>query len=338
MNVGNARNGETHKDGSAGWHRARRKGVGGSDAAVILGMEPFGLDRKALWRRKIGREDPFQGNTATEYGSIMEDYILYRAIREGELDNDFSVFSDFEVEDPPQQLIHTSYDWCVGNVDGYIPGKGRGVEIKTSSKPFKYVDGDCKDLHYPQIQHYMAVTGLDRWSYLYFEVPFERRCALDIETEFVSEGEGERYFNYLADEGKLSHTVIDRDDAYIGNLLEVEESFWAKVKSGTEPELREPEGEVRRDEDTKLQGLFDSYARADKKIDDASAPVQDKVEMAEDQKEKYKNELRTYLDSLPEDAKKVHCGEHHATWNARGYWQITAAEPEKPSRDHSDPF
>ena len=42
---------------NAEWHRERRKGIGGSEASAILGLNPY-MTNVQLWRYKTGREVP----------------------------------------------------------------------------------------------------------------------------------------------------------------------------------------------------------------------------------------------------------------------------------------
>lgn len=338
--LGRAKVGEAHDDGSPGWHRQRRRGLGGSDAAIVLGHEPFGNDRQTLWRRKTGREDPFGGNTATEYGSTIEDFIAERAMELAKIDGNFAELK--EIVEIPQHLTDPDHTCLVANIDGYLPTLDEGVEIKTSSQKFRYFDGDCKEIHYPQIQHYMGVTGLDRWHYLYFEVPADRGFTLEVADEFVTPSAKPMFWEFVCEEGRLFHTTIDRDDAFIERLREAELDFWEYVEADEPPPNREPEGEVAVEDDALEEG-FRRYALASQKVDEAQQPVEDRVEQLEEQKSSAKQELRRLLDTMSaqhDDAKKIHVGDHSATWRADWEtWQINESDVTADEVDtNDDPF
>ena len=44
-------------DNEKDWHNARHKGIGGSDVASILGLNPYKTNVE-LWREKTGRTKP----------------------------------------------------------------------------------------------------------------------------------------------------------------------------------------------------------------------------------------------------------------------------------------
>jgi predicted phage-related endonuclease len=95
----------------------------------------------------------------------------------------------------------------VANVDGFIemPGDTVGLEIKTGSsytlKGWGGKDGEeVPDDYYCQVQHYMAVLGLDR---------------------FVIFG--------LIGNCRV-YRIVERNDEFIGELIETERSFWQLVE------------------------------------------------------------------------------------------------------------
>ena len=60
------------------WLNARREGIGGSDAGVILGLSRF-ASPYSLWVEKSGlATDTFEGNEATQWGNDLEPVIAAR--------------------------------------------------------------------------------------------------------------------------------------------------------------------------------------------------------------------------------------------------------------------
>lgn len=310
MDIGQASALATYEDGTDEWLEQRRKGVGGSDAATILGLKPYGNDRITLWRRKTGREEPFRGNNATEYGSVMEDYIFQRA----------AIECASNIRECDAQLQHPKYNWMLANVDGVIfeGDNASGIaEIKTSSSaaPTK----GCHKYHYPQIQHYLAVTGLDYALYIYFEIPFDRSSALDIAEMFLSEDKKKDYWSWIADEGWMTTRTIDRDDDYIEHLIEAEKKFWSHVENETPPGEFIPEGVIEISDD-KLADLLDQYGHAHAEIKAASAP-KDAEERKESAKEAIKQRTQA-IASAHGDIKEVRIKgtDDYVKWHGGGYW------------------
>ncbi len=59
------------KQGSDSWHAAREGRLTGSVFAAAIGISPY-LTRPELWRQMTGRSPKFEGNEATDYGTLHE--------------------------------------------------------------------------------------------------------------------------------------------------------------------------------------------------------------------------------------------------------------------------
>lgn len=110
-------------------------------------------------------------------------------------------------------LQHPKYTFMLANIDRYIMDneRGRGIlECKTANEYFKGEwDGDKIPEHYLiQIQHYLAVTGLE---YAYIAV--------------------------LIGGNKFRMKQIDRDDEIIDYLVKIESDFWHLVENEIPPEM-----------------------------------------------------------------------------------------------------
>jgi len=333
----------TWKDGSAEWQAERRKGLGGSDAAVILGQKPYGTTREELWRQKTGREAPTERSFAMQYGSIVEPFVRdYLRRRADDTPSRFGRFAD--LWDMPAQLRHPDHAWMLGNVDGIIAegadSRHHGhltdatmLEVKTTSVPhgksrYDWICGVRKE-HYPQIQHYLAVSGMQACVYVYVEIPFDRKAALKIDRQFITDEQRHDYWRFCVDEADVTLVDVERDDTYIERLISAESKFWRHVEEDTEPEERLPDGEVRIS-DPHLADLLDKYGRAKARIDAACAP-----EDAEDKKESAKQAIKARCDviaeSMSQRPKKIYLDEagaedDYVLWNGRGYWQAKPAE------------
>lgn len=65
------------------FHRERAAAVGGSDVPHMLGLEPYGCERRLWYEKKgVGPDFPFEGSRATRRGAALEEI----AVREFELE------------------------------------------------------------------------------------------------------------------------------------------------------------------------------------------------------------------------------------------------------------
>ena len=180
------------------WKELRSHYIGGSDAASVVGLNPFS-SRYSLWAEKTGRIPGFEGNLATEVGTYLEEFVAQK----------FAAETGKKVRRANQSFLNSDYPFAIANIDRDIVGEDAGLEIKTTSelnlKKFKGVDYPAK--YYAQMVHYMAITGKQRW---YLAVLI-----------------GNREFKWF---------VLERDEDEIAALMEAEKDFWQLVENDTPPE------------------------------------------------------------------------------------------------------
>jgi len=170
------------------WHEDRRKGIGGSDSPVILGVSPF-KSPYDLWREKIGEVEPTEPTPPMLRGKYLEPIIaqIYQE-RTGHA---------LKVVDEP--LVHSHVEVMRANVDRLIeaddlPGQGV-LEIKAPGlKVFSKIKREgVPDYYLVQLQHYLEVADLDwgafailnaeRWEMLSFTVERDRELGQAIAGE-----------------------------------------------------------------------------------------------------------------------------------------------------------
>ena len=180
------------------WLALRKKYIGGSDAAAVVGLNTFSSPY-ALWAEKTGRVPGFDGNLATEVGTYLEDFVAKLFERE----------TGKKVRRVNQSFFNSDYPWAIANIDREIVGEDAGLEIKTTSelnlKSFK--GGEYPANYYCQAVHYMAVTGKKRW-----------------------------YLAVLIGNKDFRIFTIERDEAEIAALMTAEKGFWKLVETDTAPE------------------------------------------------------------------------------------------------------
>ena len=182
------------------WLEARRKGIGGSDAAAILGMSHYSTPY-SVFAEKMGALPEKEDSEAMRQGRDLEEYVAER----------FTAETGIKVRRRYQMLQHPEYPFMLADIDRECVGlKGirAGLEIKTTRDIYlkRFKDGEFPDEYYCQCMHYLAVTGWDRW-YL---------AVLVYGTNFMV-------------------FQIDRDEAEIRSLIETEKAFWDAFTQGIAP-------------------------------------------------------------------------------------------------------
>jgi putative phage-type endonuclease len=141
----------------AQWLEARRAGIGGSDAAAVLGLDPWrsGLD---IWRTKVEKTQPTADEVfLLELGHLLEPVIAGL----------YSKQTAREIFVPDPAIIkHLEFPEIIGSPDRLAPQDGRVVELK-SEHQFADKFGDpgsdqVPDHYVLQAAHYMAVANLNR--------------------------------------------------------------------------------------------------------------------------------------------------------------------------------
>ncbi len=181
------------------WVEARRGSIGGSDAAAIVGLNPW-KSAYALWAEKSGRIEPedISMKEAVRLGHELEPYVAKR----------FSEITGKKVRRENYILKNTEYPWAHANVDRLVIGEKAGLECKTTSalSLSKFKNGEYPANYYVQCVHYLAVTGLERW-----------------------------YLCVLIGNQEVKIFVIERDEDEIAALMDAEAQFWDGVQNGTAP-------------------------------------------------------------------------------------------------------
>lgn len=182
----------------AEWLTSRRRGIGGSDVAAILGLSPW-TSPYALWEDKTGRSDEKPTTPAIYWGSMLEP-----VIRQAYADATGHI-----VTKPDVMYVSKEYPFMLANIDG-MREDGRLLEIKTASSS----DGwgapgtdEVPDYYLTQVQHYLAVTG-----------------APGCDVAVLISGRDFRIYEVEAD-AELQATLIER-----------EKEFWHLVETDTPPE------------------------------------------------------------------------------------------------------
>lgn len=179
------------------WLEARRKGIGGSDVAAIIGLSEW-ESPYSIWADKLGYLPPKEENEAMRQGRDFEDYVARR----------FCEATGKKVRRVNRILQHSEHYFMLANIDRDVVGENAGLECKTTSvmnlKKFK--NGEYPENYYCQCMHYMAVTGASKW-----------------------------YLAVLILNKGFHIFEIERDDEEIAALIAAERAFWTLVENEMPP-------------------------------------------------------------------------------------------------------
>lgn len=183
------------------WLQERSKGIGGSDASIILGLNKYKTAFE-LWLEKTGQTEPVEiDNEAIYWGNQMEDVVA----------KEFEKRTGKKVRRRNYMFSHPDYHFIKANLDREVMKESAILECKTASAYLKGEwDGDEIPAEYlVQVQHYLGVTGKDK-----------------------------AYIAVLIGGNQFIWKEIERDDELINMIIDAEVNFWkTHVLGGVPPEL-----------------------------------------------------------------------------------------------------
>lgn len=187
------------------WKHLRRRGIGGSDAATLLGHNPW-RDAFCVYVDKVCDElAPDIQRESAYWGIKLEPLVA----------GEFQFrHPDLLVHKPRSIIGSSEYSWALGSLDYLVspaqldPEPGGVLEIKTTSSFYgKVWDAGIPPYAYTQLQHYLMVTGLSSgWV----------ACLIG----------GQRYIEYSC----------ERDEQVIAQIIQAGEDLMRRVEERDPPE------------------------------------------------------------------------------------------------------
>ena len=181
------------------WLDWRRKGIGGSDAAAVIGVSPYSTARDLYYEKLniVTAGDNEDNWVQKKIGHLLEDLVA----------EIFSKKTGFPVYQVKKMFYHPNHPYMLADVDYFVTlpeNKTAILEIKTTNYNAKdnwWLDGkESVPVNYEiQGRHYMAVTNIDK---VYF-------CCL-----------------YGNTENEVIIRSIERDLNYEELIIAFEEDFW----------------------------------------------------------------------------------------------------------------
>jgi putative phage-type endonuclease len=192
------------------WYAARRGGIGGSDAAVALGLSPWKTPVQ-LWREKRGETE--------EIDISHKQYVYWGTRLEDIIAQEYEARTGRETFHLGRIVTSSVYPWMKCNIDRAVRGSDRLIlEIKNVGL-FVWTNGDWGDdgssdvppYYYAQCQHNIVCCKANQ-------------CDMPI----LIGGNDYRCYR------------LPRDERFIEAMIERERQFWQCVVDGTPPPPMKP--------------------------------------------------------------------------------------------------
>lgn len=183
------------------WLKERQKGLGGSDAGTILGVNKW-KSKTQLFFEKVDPE---------MIQEIDNEFIYWGNTLENIVAEEFARRTGKRVRRDNRMLRHPEHDFMLANLDRVVVGEKALLECKTTSQFNKdQWEGDEIPAQYLcQVQHYMAVTGYEK-----------------------------AYIAVLLGGNTFIWKEIKRDEELIDIIIQAEKDFWENnVQAGVIPEI-----------------------------------------------------------------------------------------------------
>jgi len=186
------------------WLKVRQTGIGSSDAAAAIGLNPY-KSQLELWLEKTNRDqglakpDPDDDSTPVFWGVVLEPVVAAQYQRR----------TGLKVRKVNAVLQHPDIPWMLANIDREVVSNGEVqiLECKTAglNGARLWREGVPRYVEV-QVMHQLAVTG---------------KQAADVAV--------------LLGGQQLEVYRVERDELLIQHLIELERQFWHYVETDTPP-------------------------------------------------------------------------------------------------------
>lgn len=186
------------------WLTVRKTGIGSSDAAAAVGLNPY-KSQLELWMEKTGRDenlptvDPKDQSSPLYWGNLLESIVAAH----------YTMRTGHKVRRINAVLQHPTQPWMLANLDREVLGtpEVQILECKTAGfNGARLWKDDVPEYVQLQVMHQLAVTG---------------KQTADVAVLICGQ--------------ELQIHRIERDTGMIANLIELEHQFWRYVETDTAP-------------------------------------------------------------------------------------------------------
>lgn len=187
------------------WYEARRTGIGGSDAAKLCGVSPWGSPFSLYQRKRGAIKDDGPASMQAIWGNLLEEPVRRR----------YEKVTGRPVHKGVVLQRHPEHTYLLANTDGLIPAgavdnrRTDGVYEGKTTAPWNAGDwSDGPPLGYVvQVQHYLLVQELE-WAGM---------CC------FVGTARDVIVYD------------VERDDRFLRRYQVIAKEFWERVENGDPP-------------------------------------------------------------------------------------------------------
>jgi putative phage-type endonuclease len=186
------------------WLSVRKTGIGSSDAAAAVGLNPY-KSQLELWMEKTGRDanlpkiDPKDETSPAYWGTLLESIVAAH----------YTLRSGHKVRRINAVLQHPTERWMLANLDREVVGAPdvQILECKTAGiNGMRLWKDGVPEYVQLQVMHQLAVTG---------------KQAADVAVLICGQ--------------ELQIHRIERDEEMIARLIELERQFWNYVETDKAP-------------------------------------------------------------------------------------------------------
>ena len=169
------------------WLEYRRKGIGGSDAAAVLGISPFRTGRDLYYDKlNIVTADDAENWVQLEVGTLLEPLVA----------KIFAHKTGYKIYRRPFMFRHPQYPWMLADLDYMVElpdGTSAILEIKTTNYNAKDIDAIVQksggDLRDPKRVHgalfYALEDARTKDGHLYLEAESLLKAAMQLLNERI---------------------------------------------------------------------------------------------------------------------------------------------------------
>jgi putative phage-type endonuclease len=190
------------------WLSIRQSGIGSSDAAAAVGLNPY-KSQLELWMEKTGRLNTAQDAEAQPSTEEDNGPLFWGTVLEPIVAEHYAKRTGHKVRRVNAVLQHKDYPWMLANLDREVAGSSEVqiLECKTAGiNGAKLWRDGVPEYVQLQVMHQLAVTG---------------RAAADVAV--------------LVGGNELRIFRLQRDEALIERLIALEGEFWRYVEDDTPP-------------------------------------------------------------------------------------------------------
>jgi predicted phage-related endonuclease len=206
----------------------RRKGIGGSDIAAVLGLSPYKspldlyLEKRGLWQDEAAGE-------AAYWGTVMEPVLAREFVRRTGRSmlrrepgrGDVEIGPDYEIVQDPSEpwdilgtLTHPKYPWARCHLDGVVLDGVAPCAVWEGKTASEYLSGLWGDPGTDEVpESYLVQVQWGMWL-------------ADLEVAHVSP---------LIGGNRFGQYVVHRDEGLISMMVERAAEFWERVQTGNAP-------------------------------------------------------------------------------------------------------